>query len=621
MKTNNISKRSGGFSTISDIPSRYRHFDLLRKDKLIPEKLKNNIFAIVDSKTNEGSSVLLLSFPTKDVTINEIKPVLSNVVNTFRQNSNYKPFNLVVGSIQNENLYEIVKRELLNKDAGLSTNKSAESGSHIATAEEFLSRAMKLKASDLHIESNGERAIIKIRVHTELLELKRITHDEAISLANTFYSQFTRGEEEQERGSGDGLYNNKNILDGEFSRRFSNFDMKARMVNIGMNFGDEFNMVLRLIDKTKANVAVPFHKVGFSKYACEELRFLQTASKGMILVVGATGSGKSTSIQNFILQEIERCGGNRKIYSIEQPVEQKIDGVTQINASGKENDGTVDTEQDFSFDNINRALMRGDPDSIFYGEIRDSNTATAAIKGVESGHLVYGTMHVTEAIGAFSRFETFGIDVRKVCKKSFIAGIVFQKLIPKLCPVCSVKYNVGDKVPLRYGEFHAVKSYKFTDGSSVDMSKVLDIKDKLLPNESIIRALQRDRLISTADVIKMINNLRVMNESSYDDTFSTRLNNLIKTHKSPDGESNVRFRGDGCSSCFNGHIGVVPALEILKPDETFLGFIESGRTNKADNYWKSKLNGKTATQDTYEKILAGDVDPRIVEEELDKLGL
>lgn len=620
-----ISKKDGGFANINDIPARYKKFSLIYNDNLISDKLKNNVFAIIDSKTSslgsDNATVLLLSyFDEKDAISSEIKPTLNKIINRFRANSNYQQYNLLVGPIQNTNLLKTIKDELSNKELSLSQGKPAEAGNHILIAEEILSRSMKLKASDLHIESDGERAVIKIRVHTEILELKTMTHPEAKSLANTFYGKFTRGEDEQEKGSGDGLYNHKNLLDGEFSRRFENFDMKARMVNIGLNYGEEFNMVLRLIDKTKANVAVPFHSVGFSKYACEELKFLQTASKGMVLVVGATGSGKSTSIQNFILHEIERCGGNRKIYSVEQPVEQKLAGVTQISAAQKKPDENTKADQDFSFDNINRALMRGDPDSIFYGEIRDSITATASIKGVESGHLVYGTLHVTDAIGVFPRFETFGIDPRKICKKSFIAGIVFQKLIPKLCPKCSIKYKVGDKIPLRYGEFHAIKTYKFHDGSSIDMSKVLDIKDGLGKNESIIRALQKELVISTYDVIKMLRNLEVMNEDSYDDSFRNRLDHLITTNQTQGEEHDVRFRGDGCKDCFNGNIGVVPAIEILKPDETFLDLIQAGRITKAENHWKSKLRGRTATQDTYEKILSGIVDPRIVEEELDKLG-
>ena len=111
-----------------------------------------------------------------------------------------------------------------------------------------------------------------------------------------------------------------------------------------------------------------------------------------------------------------------------------------------------------------------------------------------------------------------------------------------------------------------------------------------------------------------------MNKQTYDKGFKERLNGLMSASTMPKEKINVRFRGDGCKHCFNGTVGVVPAVELLIPDDKFLDLVMSGKMSRAENHWRSKLGGRNATQDTYEKIMEGLVDPRMVEAELEKLG-
>jgi type II secretory ATPase GspE/PulE/Tfp pilus assembly ATPase PilB-like protein len=628
-----ISRKNSGFQSVSDIPTKYKKYEGLYGHKnrkgYIPENFRRNIFAIVDSEGNDKNVYILVYYPDAESRA-EIVTVIRAIIADYQGDANTYPENAKFGEIGSQQLCKTIIDELATRESKLKKKKanndeeSDRARRLTKMAEKTLKDAMEMKASDLHIESDGTRAVIRLRINKELTDHQNLTHSDAVDMANIFYSSFTRGsEEDQEKGSGDGVYNHTNLLDGEFSRTIDNIKMKARMVNIGQNYGDSFTKVLRLIDKSKASTPQNYPDMSFSKDACERFKSLQTASRGMILIVGVTGSGKSTTMQNMIMHERDRCGRTRKIYSLEQPIEQQIEGVVQVNTADSQDENSLknkDSSLDFSFDSLNRRLMRGDPDTIVYGEIRDNQTAKAAVKGVESGHLVYGTMHVSEVMGIFSRFETFGVDAEKLCRKSFIKMAIFQHLIPKLCKHCSISYKIGDSIPKQFGEFYAAKSFKRKDGRSLDMSRILPMKKSLKPGESLIRAMQKNGTINTEDTIKMIRHIGMINDHNNSDQFQKRLNNLMRSSAMPEKDINVRFRGDGCPHCFNGASGVVPVVEILQPDEKFLDLILNKKLNKAEMHWKSKLGGRSSTEDSYSKIMTGVVDPRNIEEELDEIG-
>jgi len=315
-------------------------------------------------------------------------------------------------------------------------------------------------------------------------------------------------------------------------------------------------------------------------------------------------------------QERDRSGGSKKIISIEHPVEYNMDRITQISA-GEEHESP---DRNFSFDHINTLLMRADPDTIAYGEIRNSETAKASIKGVESGHLVYGTMHASDAMGAFSRFGSFGIKMETVCKKGFLRLILYQMLLPKLCPDCSIKYKIGSDIPDKYGEVFALKSHKLPNGQSISLKEIMEAQENIGPQDSLIRHFQAQGKITTKDVIDMRRKLEVMNADNDKEGLKLRLQKVINISMLREDEINIRFRGTGCKNCFQGQVGVVPASEVIVPDETFLRLMREGQPDKAELYWKASLGGRSATSDSYEKILSGHVDPRTVEEELENLG-
>ena len=162
---------------------------------------------------------------------------------------------------------------------------------------------------------------------SEAITYKTISHEEAESLGHAFFAKFP-----SDSGKGS-VFKSTNLLDSGFSRRIKDVHMKARAVNIGQNSGGRFKMVLRLIDKTKSHKAERFEDKGFSRQVAQALRAMEMASNGMVLIIGETGSGKSTSLHNAVMNEMQRTTGTRAIYSLEQPIEQEIPDITQIETS------------------------------------------------------------------------------------------------------------------------------------------------------------------------------------------------------------------------------------------------------------------------------------------------
>jgi type II secretory ATPase GspE/PulE/Tfp pilus assembly ATPase PilB-like protein len=485
----------------------------------------------------------------------------------------------------------------------------------IEDAENILLDAMRFKASDLHIESRDSTAQIKLRVFGELIHYRNITPREAQMLGQVYYGEFTGGEE---KGSGKGTYRHQSLLEGEFSRTIERSGLKrrikARMLNLSLNRGDKFDFIARLSDKDQAMVAKPYQEMGFSEDASRMLYSLGNASSGAILTLGITGSGKTTTQMNFVMHERDRSGGARKIITAEEPVEQEAEGITQVTATPPV-DGIKSTE-DFSFANISPKFMRADPDSLLFGEVRDKESAASLAKGVKSGHLVYATMHTDSPMSVFSRLVGFGLDMESICHTSFMRLIIHQHLIPKLCPHCSRPFSEGEAIPDGYSEFSSAVGVPLSNGRRLELDDVLKVSQQIEPQESLLRALQRKGMISSRDVFNMRDKMNTMNAAFKDDDIISRINKAASANMLSKEDINIRFKGNGCNHCFNGHVGMSPAASILIPDDKFMDLVLSGQVSKAKTYWRASLGGKTIMEDAMCKLFAGQADPRIIESKL-----
>ena len=216
--------------------------------------------------------------------------------------------------------------------------------------------------------------------------------------------------------------------DGRIIIREKEYDVDIRVSIIPSIYGE--NIVLRILDKKRSDFELS--SLGLEKGDEEAIRGLLKKSFGLILMTGPTGSGKTTTLYSMlkILSD-----PTKKIITIEDPVEYKIENVNQVEVSPKIG---------LSFASALRSFLRHDPDIIMVGEIRDKETAEIAIRAGLTGHLVLSTVHTNDAPSAVTRLLDMGIEPFLLA--STLKMVVSQRLVREICPKCRVKIKKNNKV-------------------------------------------------------------------------------------------------------------------------------------------------------------------------------
>ena len=207
-------------------------------------------------------------------------------------------------------------------------------------------------------------------------------------------------------------------MDGRIGVRLNNDDIDIRVSTMPTAYGESIS--LRLLQK--AGNFVKLQDLGFNQHDYEQVVKLINRPNGIFLVTGPTGSGKSTSLYAF-LHEINKM--QVRILTAEDPIEYEMPGINQV---------LVRQDIGLTFARALRAFLRQDPDIIMVGEIRDGETAEIAINASLTGHMVFSTLHTNDAAGAFARLIDMGAEPFLVA--SAVAGVMAQRLVRRLCPVC-----------------------------------------------------------------------------------------------------------------------------------------------------------------------------------------
>jgi general secretion pathway protein E len=184
---------------------------------------------------------------------------------------------------------------------------------------------------------------------------------------------------------------------------------------------------LRLLNQEKFNLA----KLQMEAFVQKKIESLLHLPNGIILITGPTGSGKSTSLYSF-LSEVNHP--ERRIVTVEDPVENKLTGVMQI---------AVKNEIGLTFANALRSILRADPNIVMIGEIRDLETAEIAIRASLTGHLVFSTLHTNDALGGISRLVDMGVEPFLV--SAAVRAFLAQRLVRRLCPHCKIPRDVSEQ--------------------------------------------------------------------------------------------------------------------------------------------------------------------------------
>jgi general secretion pathway protein E len=279
----------------------------------------------------------------------------------------------------------------------------------------LLSRAVKEKASDIHIEPYEREMVVRFRVDGILYDIYKPPK----KLQNAITSRIK-------------VMGNLNIAekrlpqDGRIPLRIGGKDIDVRLNSVPTSFGER--LVMRLQDRS--NVILSLEQLGFSEENLKGISDLITRTYGILLVTGPTGSGKSTTLY-ACLQKLNSIDTN--IITVEDPVEQRINGIGQIQ---------VNSRIGLTFGSGLRAILRQDPDIIMIGEIRDLETAEIAINSSLTGHLVLSTIHTNDAAGAFPRLTDIGCEPFLIATS--LLGVISQRLVRVLCPHCKQPHTATD---------------------------------------------------------------------------------------------------------------------------------------------------------------------------------
>ena len=284
----------------------------------------------------------------------------------------------------------------------------AEEAPAIEQVNNIIARAVSEGASDIHLEPEKDGFYVRYRIDGLLHTHSRLSQELFLAVASRI--KLLSGMDIAER---------RLPQDGRIRTRASGVEMDIRVSALPSVKGE--SLVLRLLASERSDLQL--ENLGMEPDLLDQLQKWGRAPHGIVLVTGPTGSGKSTTLYALLRTVDDR---QRKIITVEDPVEYEMPGITQIQ---------VHEEIGYTFAHALRAILRQDPDVVMIGEVRDSDTANIATQAALTGHLVLSTLHTNTAAGAFNRMIDMGIEPFLLA--SAVLGVVAQRLVRRLCPHCA----------------------------------------------------------------------------------------------------------------------------------------------------------------------------------------
>ncbi|WP_426993105.1 type II secretion system ATPase GspE [Methylomonas sp. CM2] len=279
----------------------------------------------------------------------------------------------------------------------------------------ILQKAVESRASDVHIEPFEQSLKVRLRIDGVLQDIDSppVASTAAVLSRIKIMAKLNIAERRLPQ-------------DGRIKLQMIGKELDLRVSTIPTLYGE--SVVIRLLDKE--NAVLDFKTLGFVGKQAERFMEVLAQPHGIILITGPTGSGKSTSLY-AALKTLNTS--ERKIITVEDPVEYQLEGINQIQAK---------PQIGLTFASALRSIVRQDPDVIMIGEMRDLETAKIAVQSALTGHLVLSTLHTNDAAAGVTRLQDMGLE--EYLLSSTINGILAQRLVRRLCPVCKQAHPASD---------------------------------------------------------------------------------------------------------------------------------------------------------------------------------
>ena len=309
--------------------------------------------------------------------------------------------------------------ESVSLDTSFSANQVGEDSANQAPAirlvNAIIERAVTERASDIHIEPREQELSVRMRIDGLLRDILTVPRELQAAVISRLKVM-----------SGMDITERRIPQDGRFNVKTRDKDIDLRVSTLPTVYGEK--IVTRLLDKS--GMRLSRDNIGLTGDDVEKYKKLIRIKNGVILIVGPTGSGKSTTMYTMIGEMNTR---EVNLVTLEDPVEYNIDGVNQVQINEKVN---------MTFANGLRSILRQDPDIIAVGEIRDGETAEIAMRSAITGHVVLSTIHTSDAIGTIERLTDMGVEPYLVA--SALKGVFSQRLVRRICPNCRTPYEPSE---------------------------------------------------------------------------------------------------------------------------------------------------------------------------------
>lgn len=403
--------------------------------RVIPENIckRYNVFAF---KIDKDKIYVAMSDPQDREAIQDIRRISKREVEVYIAST--KDINRCISKVYANseidraiNEYSQVKRDV--NEESLPMDGEENSAPVVRFVNNILENAVRMEASDIHIEQFNDYMRVRFRIDGMLTEYLR-------GNTNPYKAIVSRIK----------LMSNINISetrlpqDGRIYFKVDNRDIDFRVSTMPTNKYEK--VVMRVLDKS--TFMAKKENLGIDEHGSRLYDDLISNPYGLILVVGPTGSGKTTTLYSMLnqLNTIER-----NILTIEDPIEYELSGINQ---------SQINFKAGLTFASGLRAFMRQDPDIIMVGEIRDTETAEISIRASLTGHLVLSTLHANTAVGSISRLLDMGVDGFKVA--SSLIGVISQRLARKVCDKCKKAYEADsmEKSILGFDQSEKLELYR-----------------------------------------------------------------------------------------------------------------------------------------------------------------
>jgi type II secretory ATPase GspE/PulE/Tfp pilus assembly ATPase PilB-like protein len=309
--------------------------------------------------------------------------------------------------------------------------KAGQEAETIVMFTEYASRAARIGASDLHfvIKKDSNSGAVLVRQHGSINLIDRVPYQDLLDAVGAAYTNLAEDGTRSEP-----TFNAKAMQSCRIPMTVDNREFKLRWQSAPISGG--VHVALRLLGQ-EAPGQTKKESLLDQGYAPSQVRLLDLAVRktfGVIFVSGPTGSGKSTLLKSLMMYSEDRL--SRISWSIEDPVEYKMFGVSQVSVQRS----ITDTSDENPFLPAMRMVLRADPDTILVGEVRDKESLSLLKLMVLSGHAVMSSLHASNSTGVVERLvsEELGLSRQTLSTRDFLSAVVYQQLVPKLCPCCKL---------------------------------------------------------------------------------------------------------------------------------------------------------------------------------------